>query len=121
MIPYIAQPRYPLNSQVLAIFVPFATTPATPEDPEFTDRYSPQYGILFFSFHFMTNTFFATFLHPTTSTSFLNHTANPICDATILDLTGKISVAPLLPSLSHSPDLDCVGFQKIMFLGRFLV
>ena len=30
MIPYMAQPCFPLNSQVLAILFPFATTPAMP-------------------------------------------------------------------------------------------
>ena len=30
VIPYIAQPRYPLNSQVLAIFFPSATITTTP-------------------------------------------------------------------------------------------
>ena len=30
VMPYIAQPRYPLNSQVLAIFFPSATITATP-------------------------------------------------------------------------------------------
>ena len=57
MIPYMAQQRYPLNTQVLAIFFPFATTPVMPHYPEFTDRYSPQYGMLSFSFHVMTNAF----------------------------------------------------------------
>ena len=35
-----------------------------PHYPEFTDRYSAQYGMLLFSLHFMTNTFFSTFLLP---------------------------------------------------------
>ena len=48
------QPRNPLNSQVLEIFSPFATTPATPHYPEFTDRYSPQYVIVFIAFHDIT-------------------------------------------------------------------
>ena len=58
MIPYMAQSRQPLNSQVLAIIFPFATIPATPHYPVFTDRYSPQYGMLAFLLHFMANTFF---------------------------------------------------------------
>ena len=37
MIPYMAQPRYSLYSQVLAIFFPFATIPATPHYPKFTN------------------------------------------------------------------------------------
>ena len=82
MIPYLAQSRHPLNSQVLAIFFPFATIPATPHYPVFTDRYSPQYGMLTFLLHFMTNTFFSTFLPlsppPSAFTSLLNHTAGPI-------------------------------------------
>ena len=48
----------PFNSQVLAIFFPFATIPATPHYPVSTDRYSPQYGMLTFLLHSMTNTFF---------------------------------------------------------------
>ena len=51
MIPYLAQSTHPLNSQVLAIFFPFATIPATPHYPVFTDRYSPQYGNVFIAFH----------------------------------------------------------------------
>ena len=58
MIPYITQPRYPLNSHVLAIFFSFATIPAIPYYPEFTDRHSPKYGMLSFSLLFMTHTFF---------------------------------------------------------------
>ena len=115
MIPYMAQPRYPLNSQVLAILFPFATTPATP--PEFTNRYSPQYGMLSFSFHFMTNT---PSLHHFYLISQSHGQSNPMY-ATIPYPTDKISVAPLPPSLSHSPDLSCVGAQRIMFLVRFLV
>ena len=82
MIPYMAQSRYPLNSQVLAIFFPFATIPATPHYLLLTDRHSPQYGMFMFLLHFMTNTFFWTFVTlsrpPSTSTLFLNHTASPI-------------------------------------------
>ena len=60
-----------LNSQLLAIFLPFATKQATmPHYPEFTDRYSAQYGMLLFSLHFMTNTFFSTFLLPPPSPHF---------------------------------------------------
>ena len=82
MIPYMAQSRYPLNSSVLAIFFPFATIPATPHHPVSTDRYSLLYGTLTFLLHFMTNTFFSTFLPlyslPFASTSLLIHTAGPI-------------------------------------------
>ena len=64
MMPYMAQQRYPLNIQFLAIFFPLATIPATRHYPEFTDRYSPQYGKLSFSLYFMTHTFFRlSFLH----------------------------------------------------------
>ena len=48
----------PFNSQVLAIFFPFATIPATPHYPVSTDRYFLQYGMLTFLLHSMTNTFF---------------------------------------------------------------
>ena len=58
IIPYIAQSRYPLKSHVLTIFFAFATIPATPYYPVFTDRYSPQYGMLTILLHFITNTFF---------------------------------------------------------------
>ena len=94
MIPYMAQSRYPLNSQVLAIFFPFATIPATPHYLVLTDRNSPQYGMLTFLLYFMTNTFFWTFLTlsppPSTSTLFLNHTASPIlCTPPSLTLLTK--------------------------------
>ena len=82
MIPYMAQSRHPLNSQVLAIFFPFAIIPATPHYPAFTYRYSPQYGMLTFLLHFMTNTFFSTFLPVSppafVSTLLLNHAAGRI-------------------------------------------
>ena len=82
IIPYLAQSTHPLNSQVLALFFPFATIPATPHYPVFFDRHSPQYGMLTFLLHFMTNTFFSTFLPlspaPSAFTSLLNHTAGPI-------------------------------------------
>ena len=48
MIHYMTQPRYPLNSQVLAILLPFVTIPAPPHYPEFSDWHSPQYDILSF-------------------------------------------------------------------------
>ena len=41
--------------------------------------------------------------------------------ATIPDPTDKILVSFPSPFLSHSPDLDCVRAQRIMFLGRILV
>ena len=82
MITYMVKSRYPLDSQVLTIFFPFATIPATPHYPVSTDRYSPHYGMLTFLLYFMTNTFFSTFLPlsppPSASTSFLNHTAGPL-------------------------------------------
>ena len=122
MILYRAQPCYPLNSQVLVILFPSATTPAMPHYPEFTDRYSPQYSMLSFSFHFMTNTFLQLPSPPLFHcTSFLNHTASLILDTTIPDPTDKTLIAPPPPSLSHLPDLGCVGAQRIMFLSRFLV
>ena len=78
MTPYMAQLRYPLNSQVLAIFFLSLTTPATPHYPEFTDRYSPQYGRLSFSLHYMINTPF--YFPSPTSTYFLNpKTTQDLC------------------------------------------
>ena len=59
MIPYVSQPRYPLNNEVLAMFFFYATIPATSHYPEFTDTYSPQYGRISFSLHFMTNILFS--------------------------------------------------------------
>ena len=38
--------------------LPFATIPATPHYPEFTDRYAPQNDRLLFPLQFMTNGFF---------------------------------------------------------------
>ena len=76
VIPYMAQPGYTLNSQVLAIFFHFATTPTLPHYPKFTVRYRLQYGRSSCSLHFMTHTFFRLFspqLH-----LFLNHMAGPI-------------------------------------------
>ena len=104
MIPYLAQSTHPLNSQVLAIFFPFATIPATPHYPVFTDRYSPhQYGMLTFLLHFMTNTSFSTFQPlpppPSASTLLLNHTACPI-PCTLPSLAPHISFsdpAPIFP------------------------
>ena len=43
MTPYIAQTRHTLYNQVLALFFPSSTTPATPHYLEFTDRYFPHY------------------------------------------------------------------------------
>ena len=124
MIPYLAQSRHPLNSQVLAIFFPFATIPATPHYPVFTDRYSPQYGMLMFLLHFMTNTFFSTFLPlspPLLPPRYW--IIQPVQSRARYHpwLLTQISVIPPSSSLSHSPDLGCVRAQRIMFLGRFLV
>ena len=123
----MAQLRYLLNSQALVIFFPFATIPATSHYPIFTDRHSLQYGMLTILLHFITNTFFLTFLPlsppPSASTLFLNHTASPIpCTPPSLNpLTKKTLVIPPPSSPSHSPDLGCVGAQRIILLGRFLV
>ena len=123
----MAQSSHPLNSKVLATFFPFATTSAKPHYPVFTDRHSPQYGMLTFLLHFMTNTFFSTFLRfsspPSASTLFLNHTASPIpcTPPSLTPLTKNNFSDPTPISPSHSPDLGCVGAQRIMFLGRFLV
>ena len=124
MIPYLAQSRHPLNSQVLAIFFPFATIPATPHYPVFTDRYSPQYGMLMFLLHFMTNTFFSTFLPlspPLLPPRYW--IIQPVQSRARYHpwLVTQILVIPPPSSLSHSPDLGCVRAQRIMFLGRFLV
>ena len=41
--------------------------------------------------------------------------------AIVPDPSDKFLVIPTASSLSHSPDLGCVGAQRIMFLGGFLV
>ena len=64
MIPYMAQTSYPSNSQVLTKLFPSATIPAILHYAEFTDKYSPQYGRLLFSFYFMTSILFSTSLPP---------------------------------------------------------
>ena len=115
----MAQLRYPLNSQVLAIFFPVATIPATPHDPKFTDRYSQHYGMLSFSLLFITHTFFQLSLHHFHLVSQSNSQSNPM-SANIPDPTDKILGAPPPPSPSHSPELGCAGAQRIMFLGRLL-
>ena len=101
MIPYMAQPRYPLNSQVFTTFFPFATIPATPHYPEFTDRYSPQYGRLPFSLHFMTNT---PFFRPSIPHSHLlsqsHGWSNPM-DATIPDSTHWQNSSDPTSTFSH--------------------
>ena len=76
--PYIALPRYPLNSQVLAVFFPSATITTTPHHPALLiDILSPQHGRLSFSLYLMTNTLVFD-LPLTTFTSFLKHPAGPI-------------------------------------------
>ena len=120
MTRYMAQPRYPLNSQVLAIFFLSATIPAMPHYPEITDKYSLQYGRLSFSLHFMIHTaFLFLLLHfhilsQSQGQSRSMHTTMP-------RLTDKILVSLPPPSLSHSTDLGCVRAERIMFLGRLLV
>ena len=58
MIPYMAERRHPLNSQVLAIFFPSGTIPAMLNYSEFTDKYSPQYSRWSFLLYFVTNILF---------------------------------------------------------------
>ena len=99
---------------------PFATTLATPHYPVFTDSHSPLYGMLVFLLHFMTNTFFSTFLSLSppcsASTLLLNHTTGPIPW-----LLTQILVIPPPSSFSCLPDLGWGRAQRIMFLSRFLV
>ena len=120
MISYMSQTCYSLNSQVLAIFFPFATISATSHYPEFTDRYSPQYDRLSFSLYFITIPFFRLFFSHFYLVSQSHGWFNTVY-ATISDPTDKILVAlpPTFPS--YSPDLGCVGAQRIMLLDRFLV
>ena len=120
MMPYLAQPCYPLNNQVLAIFFLSATTLAAPHYPEFTERYSPQNGRLSFLLHFMIHTPFLLF-------TFLPPIAHPFLILRLPQthtqhwLHWQFSVTPPPPFLSHSPDLGCVGAQRMMFLRKFLV
>ena len=119
MIPNMAQSRYPLNNQVLAIFLPFATIPATPHYSLSSIHY------VFSTVWYVNITFFSTFLPLSTPLSasnlFLNHTASPI-KCTPPSLTPDPILVILSPSsFSHSLNLGCVGAQSIMFLGRFLV
>ena len=97
----MAQLCYPLNSQVLAIFFPVATIPATPHDRKFTDRYSQHYGMLLFSLLFITNTFFQLSLHHFHLVSQSHSQSNPM-SATIPDLTDKtLGPYPHLPPAIH--------------------
>ena len=118
MTPYMAQSSYPLNSQVLAIFFLSATIPATPHYAEITDRYSPQYGKSSFSLHFMIHIIFLSSFPHFHILSQSQSRSRPM-HATIPDSTDRIPVSLPQPSLSHSPDSDCVRAQRKMFLGRF--
>ena len=120
MTPCMSQPHYPLNSQVLAIFFLSATISAMPHYPEFTDRYSPQYGKLSFSLRFTIHTAFLLSFAHFHILSQSQGRSRPM-HATIPDPTDRLLMSLPPPSLSHSPDLGCVGAQRIMFLGRFLV
>ena len=97
----------PFKYSVFVIFFPFATIPATPHYLGLTDRHSLQYGMFTFLLHFMTNTFFWTFLTlsppPSTSTLFLNHTASPIpCTAPSLTPLTKNNFSDLTPIFLQS-------------------
>ena len=116
----MVQPRYLLSSQVLAVFFLSATIPTTPHYPEFTDRYSPQYGRLSFSLHFVIHTAFLPSFPHFHILSQSQGCSRPM-HATIPDPTDKMLVSLPPTSFSHSPDSDGVRAQRIMFLGRFLV
>ena len=97
----------PFKYGVFAIFFLFATIPATPHYLGLTDRHSLQYGMFTFLLHFMTNTFFWTFLTlsppPSTSTLFLNHTASPIpCTAPSLTPLTKNNFSDPTPIFPQS-------------------
>ena len=62
-----------------------ATMPAAPHYPEFTSRYSPRYGRLSFSLHFLIHTPFH--FPSTTCTSFLNPKASPDSHTPLTPLT----------------------------------
>lgn len=64
MVSYMVQTRRHLNNQVLAVFFPSSTKPATLHCSKSIDKYSPQYGSWLFSWYFMTNIiFWPSFLH----------------------------------------------------------
>ena len=83
IMPYLAQPRYPLNNQFLAIFFLSATMPGALHYPEFTDMYSPQNGRLSFSLHFMIHTPF--------------HFPSPTCTSLLNPIATLDPYAPLTP------------------------
>ena len=101
------------------MFFPFGTIPAMPRYPEFTDRFSPQYGRLSFSLNFMTHTFFRlSFPHFhlfSQSQGWSNYMHDTIPDPTDIFL---VVLPP--PSPSHSSDLGYARTQRIMFLGRLI-
>ena len=76
MIPYIGSTMLHFKWPCFCDILPFCNY-TSKHYSEFTGRYSPQHGMLLFSFHFMTNTFLQL-SSPPTSTSFLNHMASPI-------------------------------------------
>ena len=94
-----------------------------PHYPEFADRCSPQYGRLSFSLYFMTNT--PVFFRPSFPRLHIlsqSHGRSDPVYSTITNPTDRFLVDLYPPpSLSHLSDLGCVGAQRIMFLGRFLV
>ena len=98
----------------------FATIPATPHYPEFTDRYSPQNDRLLFPLQFMTNGFFQL-SSPHFYLVSQSHGQSNLVYSTIPDPNDKILLSQTPSFFSHSPDLGCVGAQRIMFLGRILV
>ena len=55
---YMAQTRHHLNNQVLAVFFPSSTKPATVHYSKSIDKYSPQYRSWLLSWYFMTNIIF---------------------------------------------------------------
>ena len=126
MIPYMAQSHSPLNSQVLAIFFLFEPIPATPQYPVFTDRYSPQYGLLTLLLHFMTNAFFSWHSYP-----FPLLPPPPPHFSIIQPVQSRARYHPwLLWQYFSDPTpifpqpftwFRLYQAQRIMFLGRFLV
>ena len=107
MISYMAQPRCPLNSQVLAIFFHSAAVQATLHYPEFTDRYFSQYGRLSFSLHFMIHTASLLYFPHFHIISQSQDCPKPMY-ATIPDPGDGFAVSLPPSSLSHSHDLGCV-------------
>ena len=108
MTSYMAQPRHPLNNQVLAIFFPSSI---------YQQRHTIQ-NLLISILHSMISYHFHCVLWLTSHFHILyqSHSQFNPMDTNIPEPTVRILVAPLPSSLppSHSPDLGCIRAQRIV-------